>query len=149
MQQIEDCIRHFYLQLLRIVRFWLHIAMSKMTEPRDRSRSPKLPRCIKTCNWWTEFLGFKVKSEGQILSVSNALEDAKNERWDPPDSSSRAGGFNITIGSDAYNYWADILWAQSDTDLKMFETAFMQFQRGFSFEDSNDLVNSEASERLR
>ncbi len=73
-------------------------------------------------------MGSKVKSEGQILSVSNALEDAKNERWDPPDSPSRAGGFKFPIGSDTYNYWADILWAQSDTDLKMFETAFMEFQ---------------------
>ena len=74
----------------------------------------------------------KVQAEDQILSVSNALEDAKDERWNPPDSPSRAFGYQITMGTDTYNEFADVLGCQSDTDLKTFDTAFTEFKSQFS-----------------
>jgi hypothetical protein len=115
-----------------------------MTEARDRSRSPQLPRCTKPSGWWKDFLSSKVKAESQILSVSNALEDAKDERWNPPDSPSRASGYQIMMGTDTYNEFADVLSCQSDIDLKTFVIAFEDFKTEFSLaSDANVFVSSE------
>ncbi len=113
---------------LYVLRCWLKLALSQMTETRNRSRSPQLPRCTKPSGWWKQFLSSKVKAENQFLSISNVLEDAKNERWNPPDSPSRASVFKIMLGTDTYNEWADVLSCQSDSDLQTFDTAFAEFK---------------------
>ena len=100
-----------------------------MAEARERSRSPISLRW--SVSSWKDLLLMKVTEESQLVLVSNALADAEDERWSPPDSSSRAFGLNVIWGSDLYIKFRDLFTCTSDKSLKMFQQAFREFKAEF------------------
>ena len=100
-----------------------------MAEARERSRSPMSVRW--SVSSWKDLLLMKVTEESQLVLVSNALADAEDERWNPPDSSSRAFGLKVIWGSDIYIEFRDHLTCTSDKSLKMFQQAFREFKAEF------------------
>ena len=100
-----------------------------MAEARERSRSPMSVRW--SVSSWKDLLLMKVTEESQLVLVSNALADAEDERWSPPDSSSRAFGLKVIWGSDLYIEFRDLFTCTSDKSLKMFQQAFREFKAEF------------------